>query len=206
MSHINKIAYFGNWILVLFSVPFLGLSVQDGLAQGVRLNFGGRTIELVDGNVTDSLAKEVIDYSQNLYDRSAYSKADQYLSALISRYDGVELGNAHFLRGKANFMKAEGVKVCEGLGRVEGRRAGLRSRESLLPAAFATRRCLNLVLAAFPRPRSPNRTCGFPASRLSSGIMRLAHRSPIAFVDDSYGISTRPLLHPRPLPECRQAC
>ena len=26
-------------------------------------------------------------------------------------------------------------------------------------------------------PRSPNRTCGFPASRLSSGIMRLAHRS-----------------------------
>ncbi len=31
-------------------------------------------------------------------------------------------------------------------GRVEGRRACLRSRESLLPAAFATRRCLNLVL------------------------------------------------------------
>ncbi len=27
-------------------------------------------------------------------------------------------------------------------------------------------------------PRSPNRTCGFPASRLSSGIMPLAHRSP----------------------------
>ncbi len=41
-------------------------------------------------------------------------------------------------------------------------------------------------------PRSPNRTCGFPASRLSSGIMRLAHRSPLASVDDSYGIGTRP--------------
>ena len=41
-------------------------------------------------------------------------------------------------------------------------------------------------------PRSPNRTCGFPASRLSSGIMRLAHRSPVAFVDDSYGIGTLP--------------
>ena len=41
-------------------------------------------------------------------------------------------------------------------------------------------------------PRSPNRTCGFPASRLSSGIMRLAHRSPLASVDDSYGTGTRP--------------
>ena len=49
-------------------------------------------------------------------------------------------------------------------------------------------------------PRSPNRTCGFPASRLSSGIMRLAHRSPLASVDDSHGFGTRPLLHPRPLP------
>ena len=47
-------------------------------------------------------------------------------------------------------------------------------------------------------PRSPNRTCGFPASRLSSGIMRLAHRSLVAAVDDSYGIGTRPPLHPRP--------
>ena len=47
-------------------------------------------------------------------------------------------------------------------------------------------------------PRSPNRTCGFPASRLSSGIMRLAHRSPLASVDDSHGFGTRPLLHPRP--------
>ena len=55
-------------------------------------------------------------------------------------------------------------------------------------------------------PRSPNRTCGFPASRLSSGIMRLAHRSPLASVDDSYGIGTRPPLHPLPLPGCRQAC
>ena len=54
------------------------------------------------------------------------------------------------------------------IGRVEGRRAGLRSRESLLPAAFATRRCLNPVLAAFPRPRSSNRTCGFPASGFQS--------------------------------------
>ena len=105
MSHINRTAYFGNWILVLLSVSFLGISAQDGLAQGVRLDFGGRIIELADGNVTDNLAKEVIDYSQNLYDRSAYSKVDRYLSALISRYDGVELGNAHFLRGKANFMK-----------------------------------------------------------------------------------------------------
>ncbi len=41
-------------------------------------------------------------------------------------------------------------------------------------------------------PRSPNRTCGFPASRLSSGIMHLAHRSPVAFVDDSCGIGTLP--------------
>ena len=40
-------------------------------------------------------------------------------------------------------------------------------------------------------PRSPNRTCGFPASRLSSGIIGLAHRSPVAFVDSSYGIGTR---------------
>ena len=79
MSHI--------WILTFLSVFFLGSSVQDGLAQGVRLNFGGRIIELADGNVTDSLAKEVIDYSQNLYDRAAYSEVDRYLSALISRYD-----------------------------------------------------------------------------------------------------------------------
>ena len=49
-------------------------------------------------------------------------------------------------------------------------------------------------------PRSPNRTCGFPASRLSSGIMRLAHRSPVASVDDSHGFGTRPLLHPRAAP------
>ena len=52
--------------------------------------------------------------------------------------------------------------------RVEGRRACLRSRESLLPAAFATCRCLNPVLAAFPRPRSSNRTCRFPASGFQS--------------------------------------
>ena len=96
MSHI--------WILIFLSVSFLGRSVQDGLAQGVRLDFGGRIIELADGNVTDSLAKEVISYSRNLYERAAYSKTERYLSALISRYDGVELGNAHFLRGKARFM------------------------------------------------------------------------------------------------------
>ena len=92
------------WILAFLCVSFLGSSVQDGLAQGVRLDFGGRIIELADGNVTDSLAKEVISYSRNLYERAAYSKTERYLSALISRYDGVELGNAHFLRGKARFM------------------------------------------------------------------------------------------------------
>ena len=92
------------WILIFLSVSFLGISVQDSLAQGVRLDFGGRIIELADGNVTDSLAKEVISYSRNLYERAAYSKTERYLSALISRYDGAELGNAHFLRGKARFM------------------------------------------------------------------------------------------------------
>ena len=66
--------------------------------------------------------------------------------------------------------------------RVEGRRACLRSRESLLPAAFATCRCLNLVLAAFPRPRSSNRTCGFPASGFQS---RSCLRPRRAFVLDA---------------------
>ena len=66
--------------------------------------------------------------------------------------------------------------------RVEGRRACLRSRESLLPAAFATHRCLNPVLAAFPRPRSSNRTCRFPASGFQS---RSCLRPRRAFVLDA---------------------
>ena len=57
------------------------------------------------------------------------------------------------------------------LGRVEGRRACLRSRESLLPAAFATRRCLNLVPSCVSSPPLVKPDVLFSSIRLSVGIM-----------------------------------
>ncbi len=55
--------------------------------------------------------------------------------------------------------------------RVEGRRAGLRSRESLLPAAFATCRCLNLVPRCVSSPPLIKPDVRFSRIRLSVKIM-----------------------------------
>ena len=88
--------------LAFFTALLLAVSVPDGLAQ--RLNLGGRTIELIDGKVSDSTAKEVIDYSRNLYERGAYDQSVKNLTTIIPRYEGSELGIAYFLRGKASFM------------------------------------------------------------------------------------------------------
>jgi hypothetical protein len=55
-------------------------------------------------------------------------------------------------------------------GRVDGGRGGCRSRESLFPAAFATRRCLSLDPDSVSRRRSSNRTCGSPASGSRTGF------------------------------------
>ena len=83
-----------------------------------------------------------------------------------------EKGAAGVIEGPGERSPRSGVRrgrsPSPAPSRVEGRRACLRSRESLLPAAFATCRCLNPVLAAFPRPRSSNRTCRFPASGFQS--------------------------------------
>ena len=88
---------FGILLLIL-----VGMYAQVCFAQ--LLNLGGRSIKLVDGNVTDSIATDVIDYSRNLYDRGEYGQSKKNLDALIRTYTGDELGNAYFLRGKANFM------------------------------------------------------------------------------------------------------
>ena len=65
--------------------------------------------------------------------------------------------------------------VLSVLGRVEGRRACLRSRESLLPAAFATRRCLNPAPSRVSSPPLVKPDVPFSGIRLSVGDHAFAH-------------------------------
>ena len=98
----NRVASFSTGVLVTFLIL---TCFQDLNAQHRRLDFGGRTIELVSGEVTDSLAEEVIDYSDNLYRRSAYDSVIENLSALVATYNGPRLADAYMLRGKSSFMR-----------------------------------------------------------------------------------------------------
>ena len=83
--------------------------------------------------------------------------------------------------------------------RVESRTGALTVGSGGYSVAFASG-LSPAPLSRFQSPLSEPGRAVFPASRLSSGIMRLAHRSPLASVDDSHGFGTRPLLHPRPPP------
>lgn len=89
-------------VLSLIAACFLGTGIGDCKADWLEL--GGTRVELVDGNVTDATANDVLVYSRNLYDRGDYHQAEKYLAKLIEKYNGTELADAHFLQGKANFM------------------------------------------------------------------------------------------------------
>jgi hypothetical protein len=68
------------------------------------LDLGGKKVELIDGNVTDDIAKQVISFSDNLYGRGAYRKSRDLLTKLIRYYRGSLLPEAYYLRGKTYFM------------------------------------------------------------------------------------------------------
>ena len=69
---------FGSgWVDALRPLTFCSLmllSLQGSVEVCVAewLDLGGRRIELVNGNVSDTTAKEVLTYSRNLYDRGDY--------------------------------------------------------------------------------------------------------------------------------------
>ncbi len=56
------------------------------------------------------------------------------------------------------------------VGRVEDERADFRLRGVAVSGYFRLRRCLSSRLGSVSRPRSSNRTCGFPASGFPTGF------------------------------------
>ena len=119
-------------------------------------------------------------------------------------------------RGKRNVTKCSDRKSTWrkfGSSRVEEKRASLGRSVNLFwgySNCFRVCWCLSPLLHSYvSSPRPSNRTCGFPASRLSSGIMPFAHGRLLAHRPGGCGAATgkaaRSLPTPRLFPLSRPA-
>jgi hypothetical protein len=127
----------------------------------------------------DHLDNKTVEPNSGLGDAFAY---------LLKRWDKLTL-----------FLRVRDAPIDS---RVGGRRGGVRYGESLLPAAFALRRCLSPSMAPFPAPATSNRTGGFPASGSPRGCHRIGFMCPSRRVPLSRDGRIAPGSHCR-APRCR---